>query len=79
MDNAMTNNFDDLAQATNLGIVSWIFFFHLILLDFLLEHDPSKLGHAFYEPAASPFVSKFSKIRIKILFFCHFGKTKWAS
>jgi hypothetical protein len=76
MDNAMTNNFDDLAQASNLGIVCRIFFFPLILLHFLLEHHPSKLGHAFYEPAPSPFVSKFSKIRFNILFSCHFGKTK---
>jgi hypothetical protein len=47
MDNAMTNDFDDLVQTSNLAIASRIFFFFffLPLLHHLLEHHPYELEY----------------------------------
>jgi len=44
MDDAMTNDFDDLVQTSNLAIVSLISS-PLFLLHHLLEHHPSKLEY----------------------------------
>jgi hypothetical protein len=54
MDDAMTNDFDDLVQTSNLAIASRIFFFFLLSLSHhLLEHHPYELEYFLKEPKQS--------------------------
>jgi hypothetical protein len=73
MDDAMTNDFDDLVQTSSLAIVSCISFSPLNLLHHLLEHHPSELEYFLWEPMARIFFS-FAALSFRNLFSCHFGK-----